>query len=276
MRSNETAKNMPPFNLDTYEAMLGAARSQRRFVTYDEVLEQDSFILWRHDCDMSLNRALELAEIDARFGIVSTFFIHPRSEFYNIFEYSQTALLRKITQLGHRIGLHFDAEYHKQYSTGKPFVTALQQDASLVEAAVETKVSVFSFHNPDQGALAYDNFEYAGIINCYSKWLKENVVYKSDSNGYWRHEPIPLAIARNETQRLQILTHPEWWLSRESSPRDRVLRCVYGRAIKTMSDYDAAMGFQSDRENVGVRTGKILDDVTRAEGLLFGANEDGH
>ena len=66
-------------------------------------------VLWRHDVDVSMHRAARLAEIEAERGVVATYFVNPRSVFYNLLEPEIEVLLRRIRSLGHEIGLHFDA-----------------------------------------------------------------------------------------------------------------------------------------------------------------------
>ena len=80
-----------------------------RFARYGEAAG-DRHVLWRHDVDFSLHRAARLAEIEAEEGVLGTYFLNPRSSFYNLLEPKIVALTRRISSLGHEIGLHFDAE----------------------------------------------------------------------------------------------------------------------------------------------------------------------
>src|SRR4051794_14022454 len=65
-------------------------------------------VLWRHDVDASVHRALVLARIEAELGVRSTYFFALRSEFYNLLESGVTRRAREILELGHWLGLHFD------------------------------------------------------------------------------------------------------------------------------------------------------------------------
>jgi peptidoglycan/xylan/chitin deacetylase (PgdA/CDA1 family) len=243
---------MHPITIDTYRQMLRSIVSSRRIITYPEVPNHDDFILWRHDCDMSLNRALEIARIDQEFGVRSTFFIMVRSNFYNILEKTQTDIVREIVKLGHEIGLHFDASYHNSIDRVFNLEDSIIMDSKYLEDVAQVPLDVFSFHNPSSEILENDNLEYGGLINCYSKYLRQLTDYGSDSNGYWRHEPIPEILKDEDKKRLQILTHPEWWLQENFPPRDHVLRCAYGRAVNTVRAYDEELARHSDRKNVGV------------------------
>ena len=89
----------------------------------------------------------------------------------------------------------------------------------------------------------------AGMVNAYSKRLRTDYVYASDSNGYWRFKPIPDVIQERHN-RLHILTHPEWWTPDPLPPRDRIERCVMGRAQANLQKYDTGLA-RFGRRNIG-------------------------
>lgn len=62
----------------------------------------------RHDIDTSLEQAVKLAELEAREGVRSTWFVLLRTDFYNAASKTGREALRHIRALGHEIGLHFD------------------------------------------------------------------------------------------------------------------------------------------------------------------------
>ena len=250
---------MWPLNLNTYRFMLREVSKRFKTIRYTEIDTSRDFVLWRHDCDMSLNRARHIAEIDAENGITSTFFILPHSEFYNILELEQTRIIREIRDLGHDIGLHLDIGYHTATAKTFDLESAIKRDKYLLEDVTESKIQSFSFHNPTPEMLKLNSKEYAGLINCYSKQIWTTIKYGSDSNGYWRHQPIPEILLDSTNSRIQILTHPDWWIEGDYSPRDRVLRCAYGRARKVMFDYDSAMATYLERDNAKPNDLSITD-----------------
>jgi hypothetical protein len=258
---------MWPLDLETYCEMLNVVANQRTCIRYREIEASEAFVLWRHDCDMSLNRARVFAELDAQFGVRSTFFILPHSEYYNILELSQTRLVREIISFGHDIGLHLDVNYHLGTEANFDLETAIEKDTKLLEGLAEVKIDSFSFHNPTSEILEFDAASYSGLINCYSKELRESTDYASDSNGYWRHQPIPEILQDESKNRLQVLTHPEWWLETAAMPRDHVLRCAYGRALRVISDYDIALSRFEDRDNLK-STESLATDFERANDLI--------
>jgi hypothetical protein len=50
-------------------------------------------------------------------------------------------------------------------------------------------------------------------------------------------------------KRIQVLTHPEWWQKEVMRPRQRIQRCIDGRAKKIAMLYDKLLQ-EWGRENV--------------------------
>jgi Formyl transferase len=212
-------------------------------------------VLWRHDVDASMHRAARLAEIEAELGVVATYFVNPRSVFYNLLEPEIEVLLRRIRSLGHEIGLHFDAGVYSTATwTSDSLESALRREQSLVENLLQSSIKVVSWHNPDQlNLLDFDADEIAGMLNVYAGRLRRDYAYCSDSNGYWRFKPMGQVISEGH-DRLHLLTHPEWWLPEAMSPSERIDRAILGRARKIRRDYDAIL-HRGGRRNVTAADG---------------------
>ena len=220
-----------------------------RFARYGEAAG-DRHVLWRHDVDFSLHRAARLAEIEAEEGVLGTYFLNPRSSFYNLLEPKIVALTRRISSLGHEIGLHFDAEAFGitqwTHATLEQLVT---QERELVERILGEPVRTLSWHNPDlSNLMGFDAETVGGLINAYSASLRREYFYGSDSNGYWRFKPMGELIGEGHL-RLHLLTHPEWWTPEPLAPSARVDRAILGRARATRRDYDAVLA-RGGRKNV--------------------------
>jgi hypothetical protein len=206
-------------------------------------------VLWRHDVDISLNRALALAVLEHKHGISATYFIRLRGGGYNVLEDNQLLLVKRIMDYGHHVGLHFD---HSSYVIGteESLNEALEKDKSLLQQVIEAPIDVFSFHDPTPTILTFDSLRYAGMLNTYAKPLRDSFRYVSDSNGYWRHDELQKVLSQPDRQNVQVLTHPEWWQDKPMAPFDRVKRCSEGRAKSFVQNYVTALE-QSSRNNLG-------------------------
>lgn len=221
-----------------------------RFAKYGDG-EQTRSVLWRHDIDVSVHRAFRLAKIEAEEGALSTYFVNPRSIFYNFLEPGILLLLKEIRALGHDLGLHFDAELKGRARwTSVQLETAVRSDRSILETALGDAVNAVSWHNPDlSNLLEFDAEEIGGLTSAYSARLRREYVYCSDSNGYWRFKPMKDVIAEGHP-RLHLLTHPEWWVPEPLSPSDRIDRAVMGRARAVKASYDDLL-MRAGRKNLG-------------------------
>lgn len=225
------------FSVDSYRAILKQAKNKFNFISYPEIDLNQKFVLWRHDCDVSLNRAYRLAQVEAEVGIKATYFLLPHSGYYNLMEKSQADLVHKIMDLGHHIGLHFDADFYDITSEDQ-LNELVMKEANWIEDWFGVRPPVFSFHNPTEYLLTCENETYGGLLNTYSSTFKNKITYCSDSNGYWRFRNLKEVVTDPEISCLQILTHPEWWQENLMAPRERIFRAIYGRAFFAQREYD--------------------------------------
>jgi hypothetical protein len=223
------------FTEASYERIVAAARESYAFEPFGTTSE-DAHVLWRHDVDLSVHRALRLAEIEAEAGVRSTYFLLLHSEFYNLLERSVLDRARRIAALGHWIGLHFDPAFRDGAADPASVISAEQR---LLEDICEAPVTALSLHTPGVTSIPQaEDDVIGGMVNAYGRSIAERYRYVSDSNGHWRFDPLPAMIEAAAEPRLHVLTHPEWWQSRPMSPRDRVERCITGRAMHVGRAYD--------------------------------------
>ena len=236
------ARQSTDFTEDAYRALVKLARSRYEFRSFAEALEMTSGVLWRHDIDMSVHRALALAKIEHEENVRATYFIHLHSTFYNALEAGIVSRLRDIAALGHHIGVHFDPQFHGVTpSDGDALERAVSAERDLVAATIGAPIAAVSFHDPDvAGFTTMAGDRVAGLVNAYGPAIRDGFTYCSDSNGYWRFTPLDELLDAGH-KKLHVLTHPEWWVPEPMTPRARVARAIEGRAAATASRYDEAL-----------------------------------
>jgi len=238
------------FTEKNYKSLLKLAKNRFKFKSFDTKSKKAHIIL-RHDVDLSVHRALRLAEIEKELGIKSTFFLRIHSEFYNIFEKDVFEKIKKIIKLKHEIGLHFDVDFYSPIKSEKNLVSYLLKDKKILEDLLSKKIGVFSYHNPDiDKILKFDNNRIAGMINVYGKNIKKKYHYCSDSNGFWRFNSLENVILNEKINKIHILLHPEWWQMNSLSPEQRVIRCIEGKAQKNKLFYKKTLK-KMGRKNIG-------------------------
>lgn len=248
------------FTEQSYRELLLLAKSNYVFSRYNDIPWGERFILWRHDLDFSLNRALALALIEFDVGVNSTFFINLHSEYYNPLELNQYEIVQKILALGHDIGLHFDGAFHA-IACEDDLDRLIANEAQIIETLFGVKPTVFSFHNPVASHLNCEAPSYGGLLNCYSLQFKKEVPYCSDSNGYWRFRRLYDVLNDATDNCLQVLTHPGWWQKEPMAPRARIFRSIFGRAQAIINQYDIGMKAHARVNHLGkLGGGQFLQD----------------
>lgn len=242
------AFNFSDFTRSNYSNIIRIGKNIFHFSTYTNFVPNNRFVIWRHDVDISMHSAVKLAEIEANHNVSATYFIYTHSPFYNLLEKDIYECVKKILSLGHNIGIHFDSEFYGELNLSS-FNYWLNYEATLLESYFNAPIKAFSFHNTTPFAISCKDYEYSGLINATSTYFREEVEYCSDSNGYWRYRRLEDVLQNPQVQRLQVLTHPEWWQEEIMSPRKRILRCIDGRANKTIKLYDNLLR-EFNRENV--------------------------
>lgn len=240
--------NFSDFTLEKYVKLLRLARQKYVFRSYTDFNPKEKFIIWRHDVDYSMHAAVKLSLIEAGEGIYSTYFFYLHSEVYNLLEAEITAMGRKVLELGHRLGLHFNCNYYK-ISNESELEQYLCFEKELLSNIFNHDIQAFSFHNPTPDILEFNQWQYAGMVNTYADFFQKEVGYCSDSNGYWRCRRLENVLLEGNDAKLQVLTHPEWWRETIMSPKQRIHYCIDGRARKNKIKYDAQLR-KDGRQNI--------------------------
>jgi hypothetical protein len=223
------------FTEAAYDRLVRLALQNYRFVSFADWREAPArSVLWRHDLDFSVHRALALARIEAEAGARATYFLNLHSAYYNALEGEVAARVREILALGHELGLHFDPSFE----TSRAPLEVLAAERVLLEDVFGVPVRSFSLHNPVVAEWDADEDEVAGMVNAYGRGLRERFAYCSDSHGVWRHRRLSDVLEEAADERLHVLTHPEWWVPEPLPPRERVTRAIEGRAARTHERYD--------------------------------------
>jgi hypothetical protein len=176
------------FDLTHYRELLEAAQGGGyRFAAFDHDPKPGDLFL-RHDVDLSLEAALELAEVEHDAGAQATYFLMTESVFYNLASPAGERALVRLRELGQRVGLH----------------------AVWPRATLDDRFDrVIAWHNPDSDYM-HDPVEQA--VNVMESRFFSPETYRSDSNQRWRHGCPHDELRQGRFEWLQLLTHPEIWV----------------------------------------------------------------
>jgi hypothetical protein len=176
------------FSLAHYRELVEAAQAGGyRFAGFEREPREGDLLL-RHDVDLSLEAALELAKLEAELGARATYFLLRESVFYNLDSAVGRAALATLRDLGHAVGLH----------------------AVYPRAELDSRFDpVVAWHNPDP---EYMRVPLGGAVNVMQDGFFDPERYRSDSNQHWRSGCPHRELAAGAFPWLQLLTHPEIWV----------------------------------------------------------------
>ncbi|MDB4934356.1 MAG: hypothetical protein JWP87_1328 [Labilithrix sp.] len=198
----------------------------------------------RHDVDVSLRIAGELARREAGWSVKSTYHVMIDSPFYDLRSDESAALLNDMQALGHEVGLHYDIVARGMRDADR----ATREDdiaraCTTLERIMGAPVRSVSFHLPVQDLLR-GPLRVAGRVSGYAEDLFR--WYVSDSRARWREgEPIA-SLDRPRSHVLQILVHPVWWGDESVRPELRLRSIVQGLAAERKVPYGPLRDRMSD------------------------------
>ena len=198
------------YGLDNYESLL---RSFRRagytFSMFDRTdPPAEGEILLRHDVDLSIRRALAMAERERELGVRSTYCFLLSAPVYDLTRPQNTRMIRRIAELGHEIALHFDS--HTYWTTDADPAAAsvaakVMDELDVLGRLVGEEPSTASFHIPPSWVL---DREFESFTSTYAPRFFSAIDYRSDSSQKWATAE-PFSDGLPET--FQLLVHPGLW-----------------------------------------------------------------
>jgi hypothetical protein len=176
------------FSLEHYRELLEAAgEGGYRWSAFGREPEPGDLLL-RHDVDLSLNAALQMAELEAELGARATYFLMTQSVFYNLGSSEGRRALNRLRELEHGVGLH-----------------AVWPNVELDDRFDP----VVAWHNPNPD---YMTEPVDGAVNAMQPPFFDPGCYRSDSNQRWRHGCPHEELRAGRFEWLQLLIHPEIWV----------------------------------------------------------------
>ena len=178
---------MREFSIEGYGELLSAFKDNGySFCGFEEIdtrlTERHPFVVLRHDVDISLRPALEIARIEFEQGIQATYFVLLRSPFYNSLSRSNAEFLLQIHRYGHQIATHLDlAAYDDDCARALMEVDIFSQFYPF------TNTRLVSLHSSSCD-LQHMPIELSQQLkNVYWPAVRGETAYISDSTGRWRY-----------------------------------------------------------------------------------------
>lgn len=213
----------------------------------------------RHDVDLDLNKALEVAMIENEHGVCASYMVMVNSPLYRVEETASRSILRRFISMGHEVALHFDfdtSEERNDHSELSSIEPKIHSACHRLETTIEAEVRSISSHRP-LPPLLRGPLIVAGRVNAYSKELM--AWYLSDSKGTWREgEPLP-RLQNPDQPLLQLLIHPIWWGNEHRPAQDRLQAffeaSIQGDSPEQIKAFDASLSNHLGIRRKGIAVG---------------------
>lgn len=201
------------FTIDSYKTLINTIKQEKYVLSnYREYTNYKKVVIIKHDVDMSLEKAAELAEFEQSMGVQTTYNILLCSDFYNPYSKKNMDCVNRIIRAGHDIGLHFDEVRYKNNIEEN-----ILREISILENFIGESVNSVSMHRPSKLMLESDmHIDNGRIVNTYSNEFFKNFKYVSDSRRNWKENPLDI-VNSGEYDKIHILMHPIWYSEKEES-----------------------------------------------------------
>ena len=227
------------FCLDDYRELLSDLTDLGyRAVDLQLIDSAQPVMFLRHDVDLSLGRAVAVAEAERALEVKATYYVLVSTEMYNPASAESRRQLRRIVELGHAVGLHFDAT---KYEGGRAALEeAANEECALLESLAGAPVDSLSFHRPAPELKGLAD-AFAGRAHTYEPRFFHEIGYISDSSGGWyRGHPLDHPSVRSRTA-VQLLTHPVWWQGTAPRLPDEQIEAIRAERLALLDEaLDAA------------------------------------
>jgi hypothetical protein len=203
-----TIDELQGFTLESYAKLLRYLKQVYKITPFCCVHQQDvPLLILRHDIDFSPRIAMRMAQMEKDLGIRSTYFVLLSSPLYNMLEEDNVQIVKKISRLGHEIGLHYSPSEFRPYGRNRRRLLSTQ--IKVLEHLLGKKVYTIARHGE------WDRDPFAairGYINANHPHFRGDL-FVHDSCRAWAplQGLLKLLNSPKPINKVQLLTHPETW-----------------------------------------------------------------
>lgn len=169
----------------------------------------------RHDVDVSLECAAQLAQLEHELGVAATYFVACQSPLFRIDTPDARNCLKAIVDCGHVVGLHVD---RRTIGRGPP--STVEQLAARVP---EINTRIVSSHAPASYPPRLPTLSQGWID---ANDLLQEAQYLSDSANKWREGDPLNHPATAVGKSVHMNTHPVWWVAAGLTSREMLVEAT--------------------------------------------------
>lgn len=177
-------------------------KKQREITSFYGYNGSNAAIL-RHDVDLSIEMAYAVAKIEKQIKVISTFFFMITTDNYNILSKKNRQYIKKMSDWGFEIGLHFDPVIQRE--SDKMLLKRIEFEARILSNIADKEVQTISFHQP---SITHQfRIPTCTLKNAYDPEFFSSKYYISDSVMNFKKNIIKF-VENTQNHSIQILLHP--------------------------------------------------------------------
>jgi hypothetical protein len=192
-------------------------------------------LLLRHDIDIDPFAALEMALAENSVGAKSTYYVLLSNRHTNPLDKVFRNAVQNLVELGHWIGLHFDATQYDLHPEDPQFAEYVKREVELLKWTTGISADSVSFHRPARELLGTPGTLTSPFSHTYENVFLREIEYCSDSSGKWAYGPPGERDAPKLGKPFHLLTHPIWWGTDDVEPVSRVSQWMAHRVAADFS-----------------------------------------
>jgi|YNPNPStandDraft_1061719.scaffolds.fasta_scaffold02757_5 hypothetical protein len=251
------------FSLERYrEIVLRAQKNGYWLPTVSQVgvppLTARRFLLIRHDVDISVSAAYEMAVLESRLNLATSYYIRLHCPFYNVFEQDTLKQILEMRSMGHEIGFHYEALFFEQM--GRDPLEGILADIEIFEKLLGQKIVTISQHLPSMSRVYPELWD--RYIDAYQPMLVRDIPYFGDSGRTWREGCILEKIGKYD--RMHTLIHPAYWTHWRENWEDNLR--AHGESMKARIDADLSALISQTRQYLAER-----EELDRKRAARYGS-----
>ena len=186
---------------DYRELIVHLLQADLRIIDSDQFRSNAPGIWLRHDVELCLQSAVDMAKLENEIEVPSTYFVCMESPFFEETRSSLGSVLKQLRDLGREVSFHLVLS-----ASSGSVEQRLQDYLSSIDGLPVP--SLITYHAPGVPSEALAQAPHGHGV--YAPLASGACKYFSDSTGRWRWgDPRFAGLA--PTDKVQLLTHPFWW-----------------------------------------------------------------
>jgi len=192
------------FKYSELRSFFNSIKVKRRVTSLANWNNDTDCIILRHDVDLHVKPAYDIALLEKECGIESSFLFLTNADSYNPLSRVNRKMIKQIADWGFDVGLHFDPTIYPGFDADL-LQKHVEFECQIISDITQKDVKSISLHNPS----IYNQFPiFKGYINAYSDVLFSDENYISDSCMMFRNKDVFTFFDKKIDKPFQLLLHP--------------------------------------------------------------------